>query len=361
MLDGQRRTPKFAWGAPVSNHPQWRVQAAGGVALALLVFGAAVAARRGEGPSVATWLGIAAMALAGGSTIGWTAENLPLESLTAGDWLRGLTLAGLAVLAPILAAAVLVRGDDVPAFAAVLASPKRTAGAAGAGARHRPDRAVRGGDPGRARPRVRSRYKDFPFAPLTGAAVPFAVLALAGARQKGAPDSAKRGTAELAFAAVLALCAVYIVPNESLANWQALWLGALLLALAVELCSRGGARQAHNQEGDGEAREADIVEHDAEAAEGEPERQEHDGRPQQVERGRGQRADTEHRVAEQEGHDLARPAQPGLQAGITGERHARLLDHQVAQVERIAERQETDDQQDVGLPGGREEQLHALS
>jgi hypothetical protein len=82
-----------------------------------------------------------------------------------------------------------------------------------------------------------TRYKDFPFAPLTGAVVPFAVLALASWRQKGAP----RGTAELAFAAVLALCAVYIVPNESLANWQALWLGALLLTLAASLLARRGA------------------------------------------------------------------------------------------------------------------------
>ena len=79
------------------------------------------------------------------------------------------------------------------------------------------------------------------FAPLTGAVVPFAVLALAGARHKGTRDSAKRGMAELAFAAVLALCAVYIVPNESIANWQALWLGALLLTLAASLLARRGA------------------------------------------------------------------------------------------------------------------------
>jgi glucan 1,3-beta-glucosidase len=241
LNDAKRRAPKFAWGAPLSNHPQWRAQAAGGVALALLVFGAAVAVRRGEGRSLATWLGVAAMALAGGSTIGWTAENLPLESLTAGDWLRGLTLAVLAVLAPILAAAVLVRGENVPAFAAVLGSPKpRPAPLALALGVALIVLCV-------VATQVAlglvfdARYKDFPFAPLTGAVVPFAVLALAGARQKGTRDSAKRGMAELAFAAGLALCAVYIVPNESLANWQALWLGALLLTLAASLLARRGA------------------------------------------------------------------------------------------------------------------------
>jgi glucan 1,3-beta-glucosidase len=41
--------------------------------------------------------------------------------------------------------------------------------------------------------------------------------------------------AETVAAATLALSAVYIVFNETLANWQALWFAAGLLVLAVSL------------------------------------------------------------------------------------------------------------------------------
>ena len=34
LYDAYRRQPKFAWGAAVSNHPDWRWQAAGGVGFA---------------------------------------------------------------------------------------------------------------------------------------------------------------------------------------------------------------------------------------------------------------------------------------------------------------------------------------
>jgi len=41
--------------------------------------------------------------------------------------------------------------------------------------------------------------------------------------------------AEKAMAVTLAVSAVYIVGNESFANWQALWFAAALLALALTL------------------------------------------------------------------------------------------------------------------------------
>jgi glucan 1,3-beta-glucosidase len=44
-----------------------------------------------------------------------------------------------------------------------------------------------------------------------------------------------RAIAELMSAAVLALSAFYIAFNESLANWQSLWLCVALLALAFIL------------------------------------------------------------------------------------------------------------------------------
>src|SRR5262249_30681991 len=122
LFDAQRRTAKFTWGAPVSNHPAWRLQAAAGLALAVLVFAAAISARDPEEPDqpLAVWAGVAAMAIGSGILIGWATENVPLESLTVGDWLRSLTMVALCAAAPLLGAAALVRRETLPGFAALL-------------------------------------------------------------------------------------------------------------------------------------------------------------------------------------------------------------------------------------------------
>ena len=46
-------------------------------------------------------------------------------------------------------------------------------------------------------------------------------------------------------------------------------------------------------------------------------------------------------------------AQPGIEAGLAGERHRRVFDRQISQVKRLAERQKSDDQQDIELARGR--------
>jgi glucan 1,3-beta-glucosidase len=79
------------------------------------------------------------------------------------------------------------------------------------------------------------RYKDFPFAPMTAGTVPFLLQTLA------VPAQGERGAAELASAGLLALSASYIVLNETFANWQSLWLCAVLLALAFSLARVRGA------------------------------------------------------------------------------------------------------------------------
>ena len=228
LLDADGRTPKFAWGQPVSNHPAWRLQAAGGVVLAALIFGAAFTARRSAGSeSLRAWAWIAAIALSAGILIGWTAENAILESLGVGGWVLSLALTALAVAVPLAAAAAYPRGIAAPSFAATLghtrtAAPlKRVLGflliavcviavQAALGFVFNP------------------RYRDFPFAPLTAAALPFIIA-------RRAPRAGVRQSAELAMAAVLALSAVYNVLNESFANWQALWFCAVLAGLAFTL------------------------------------------------------------------------------------------------------------------------------
>jgi hypothetical protein len=74
------------------------------------------------------------------------------------------------------------------------------------------------------------RYRDFPFAPLTAASVPFIMHSLTVPRPIG-----RHGAAEWAGAGILTLAVPYIVLNESVANWQSLWLCAALTALAFSL------------------------------------------------------------------------------------------------------------------------------
>jgi hypothetical protein len=61
--------------------------------------------------------------------------------------------------------------------------------------------------------------------------VPFATLALLTHH----PRSGARPIAEVVFAGLLALTAVYICFNEGFANWQSLWTCAVYLLLAFTL------------------------------------------------------------------------------------------------------------------------------
>jgi glucan 1,3-beta-glucosidase len=72
------------------------------------------------------------------------------------------------------------------------------------------------------------RYRDFPFAPLTGAVMPFLFVA----NWKWRPQVP---AAELAMAVLVMGAAIYIVLNEGFANWQAFWFAAGLTALALIL------------------------------------------------------------------------------------------------------------------------------
>ena len=231
LFDAYRRAAKFTWGASVSNHPYWRWQATGGIALAAAVFLSALLGWRSAAAAqnVVSWLRVAAMATVSGSLIGWTVENVPLESLGAGGWLRSLAWAAVALLSPILAALVLAAGKTLPSFAQILG---------------------RNGRKGAERIELSigivlialallavpaalglvfdPRYLDFPFAPLTGAAVPFLFLRTWKLRPK-AP------AAELVMAFALVSAALYIALNEGFANWQACWFAGGLALLALIL------------------------------------------------------------------------------------------------------------------------------
>jgi hypothetical protein len=74
------------------------------------------------------------------------------------------------------------------------------------------------------------RYKDFPFAALTMAVVPFSMLSLLNRPKEGV-----RPIAEATFAGLLVLTAIYVGFNEGPDNWQSLWSCAIYVLLAATL------------------------------------------------------------------------------------------------------------------------------
>jgi hypothetical protein len=72
------------------------------------------------------------------------------------------------------------------------------------------------------------RYKDFQLALLSGPIAAFAILVLGSGSPRPRPD-----VAEIAAAALLTGSALFVVANEGLLNWQALWFAGLVLVLAI--------------------------------------------------------------------------------------------------------------------------------
>jgi exo-beta-1,3-glucanase (GH17 family) len=230
IFDRASQGPKFALGGAVSDHPHWLVGALVGILLAGLTFGIAATAGRRKNPTPYLWPKIATLALFPAVMFGLTVEAIAIQSFSVGGWLRSLAFALVAAAAPIVCADACAVGRALPTFAAVLGrSDERRGGLHWA----------LGGvfvvlvllalqaalgldfDP---------RYRDFPFAPLTAAVVPFLVLTISTPRPSGA-----RATAEMVAAATLAASAAYIAINETFANWQAVWFCAGLIVLGFIL------------------------------------------------------------------------------------------------------------------------------
>lgn len=239
LLDARTREFKFAWGQPVSNHPLWPWQAAGGVLVAALIFLSAGSIKRSRPDRPLTpWLGVAVNAAIAGVFVSLAVENARIESLGPGGWTRSIALVAVSVAAPVFVSAMVMRQTAAPSFAQVLAhTPQRigeplvlVCGLLFAATTLLGVHAALGlvFDP---------RYRDFPFAPLTAAIMPFVVLSLLAPRATGAHP-----LAEMLAAATLAISAVYIVLSESIANWQAVWIAILLAALAFTLFRVRAAR-----------------------------------------------------------------------------------------------------------------------
>jgi glucan 1,3-beta-glucosidase len=153
---------------------------------------------------------------------------------------RSLALLAVVLVAPLAGTAALVRGIAVPPFARLLGRADErpsglTASVLGTGLVILTVLAIQVAlglvfDP---------RYRDFPFVPLTAATTPYAVLALVAHRGQPWPSAA-----ETIAAVTLALSAIYIALNETMANWQAVWLSAVLLVLAATLARLRAGRNS---------------------------------------------------------------------------------------------------------------------
>jgi len=221
---------KFSPDGKVSDHPHWAAEALAGVLLAALTFAAALVAGRGKSLPASFWARMVALAVVPAVLLGWTIETVWVESFSPGSWLRSLAFAALAVISPIVCAAACAADRPAPAVAGLLGRR--------AGRRDALDWVLGGTlivlmlvaveaalglvfDP---------RYRDIPFAPLTASVVPFLVLLLSVLRSAG-----PRAVAETVAGGALAVSAIYIVFNETFANWQSVWFCAGLLGLAVIL------------------------------------------------------------------------------------------------------------------------------
>jgi len=233
LLDGVDRKLKYPAGEAISNYPFWKLQMACGMVLCICVFGGALLTlkRRPLRPGLASWVAVAISATVGGILLGISADKMLHESYGFGGWLlQGLLLAG-GIAAPLLSTNALMSGRALPAFLEVLGPPK-----------------------GRTQLFMTNmlgvtlivttltatqialslvfdaRWRDFPFAALTMAVVPFWTLAFINRSKSGT-----RPLSEAVFAGLFAAAAVYIIFNEGPDNWQAMWTGAVYFLLGSAL------------------------------------------------------------------------------------------------------------------------------
>jgi len=233
LFDSVDRKLKYPAGEAISNYPFWKLQMACGLALCICVFGSALLTlkHRPSHPGLASWIAVAVSATVGGILLGVSADKMLHESYGYGGWLlQGLLLAA-GIAAPLLSTYALMSGRALPAFLEVLGPPKgrtpffmtnmlgitlivTTLVAAEIALSLVFD----------------ARWRDFPFAALTMAVVPFWTLAFLNGAKSGT-----RPLSEAVFTGLFALAAVYIILNEGSDNWQAVWTGAMYFLLGSAL------------------------------------------------------------------------------------------------------------------------------
>jgi exo-beta-1,3-glucanase (GH17 family) len=233
LLDGESRKLKYAPGAAVTNYPFWKLQLGCGLVLCISVFGLAVLAlrRQRSTPQLASWIAVAASATVCGTLFGVITERTLDESDGLGGGLAQAMLLAAGIAAPALCSDAYMSGRALPTFLDLIGPREgRT--------RSLPTMilgftlmvttllALQSAlglvfDP---------RWRDFPFASLTMAVVPFWILTLVNHQKRR-----KRSTAEAVFASLFAVAALYILFNEGSQNWQAVWTCVMYFMLSTTL------------------------------------------------------------------------------------------------------------------------------
>ena len=240
LFDSVQRQVKYPPGEPIRNYPLWKLQMGSGMALAVLVFGAAwlTLRRRPWTPRLSAWIAVALSATTCGILLGVAADKMVYESYGFGGWLGWGALLAAGTVSPILCTNALMSGRPLPTFLELFGPREIRMGSVlpillglalvvttVIGASTALGFVF---DP---------RYKDFPFAALTMAVVPFSTLGLLNRPKQGA-----RPIAEAAFAGLLAASAVFTAINEGAANWQSLWTCAIYALLAITLWQARGVQ-----------------------------------------------------------------------------------------------------------------------
>jgi glucan 1,3-beta-glucosidase len=234
LFDAYRRDVKYPPGIAISNFPAWKLQMACGMALSAFTFLAAILTlrRRPWTPRLISWVAVAISATTAGSLFGIAADKMFYESYGIGGWLKWGALLAAAIASPLLCANAQMAGRPLPTFlewlgprdyqpprslltillGLVLAITAVIAAETALGFTFDP------------------RYRDFPYASLTMAVVPFMGLMVLNRPQAGT-----RPIAESVFAGLLAICAVYVGINEGRDNWQSVWTCVMYLLFALTL------------------------------------------------------------------------------------------------------------------------------
>lgn len=233
LFDSAGRTLKYPPGIPVSNYPLWKLQMSGGMALAIVVFGVAglTLRRKPRQTGLASWLAVGLSATTAGILLGVAAQKMFYESYGVVNWLQWGTLLAAATASPLFAANALMAGRAPPTFLELM-GPKEYQTPSPLTLMHGlvwiviivigTDTAL--GfvfDP---------REKDFPYASLTMAAIPFLAMTLLNRPRKGI-----RPMAESIFVGVFLLAAIYMGFSEGSDNWQSLWTSGAYVLLAMTL------------------------------------------------------------------------------------------------------------------------------
>jgi len=203
------------------------------MALALFVFGAAwlTLRRRPWTPRLAAWIAVAVSATSAGILFGVAADKMFYESYGFGGWLGWGALLAAGMASPMLCANALMSGRALPTFLELFGPREsRTAGVLTVVLGLVLAVTVLIGAETALGFVFDPRYRDFPFASLTMAAVPFAGLMVLNRPKEGA-----RPIAEAVFAGLLTGAALYTWFNEGTDNWQSMWTCAVYVLLAITL------------------------------------------------------------------------------------------------------------------------------